>query len=462
MKCLNCGNELREGAKFCNKCGAAVEEIILNQNNNETPLHEPDHKNKRLNGKRLALLLGGATIGVVVIAVVVLFVCGVFGQKDAKNPSDKIEETKSAEKEIAEQEEKDWNFVHDHQLVEYDDVVYYVDNEGLWKKESGSDSKLLSEGSATNLATDGRVIYYGVFNEEVPYLYGKQEMTINVNQYDMYRYDLKTGKNEKLTSFIEAGRPICSVDDIVYYTDYSDDFDGNAAGLAQGLRSYNMSTGEKKYICDGAHLVDSWNNKIFYRTIMAAGGGYGVHQIHCYDTKTGKSETISEDNVVSFEVISGKLYYIISSFSDFSGDEASNQIWIYAYDISSGKTKKLFEKTARINDIKFYDDKFICYTSEDSLIRFDLANEKEEKIPSDILDGYTPEVVGHYKNETLLASEDDSGRLYLMDDDSMKIIARSESFSWRTVLAINDKIAFTVDKDDNNYYFYTISLHKLE
>ena len=357
-------------------------------------------------------------------------------------------------------EEKNKGFVCGGNLVEYNDVVYYVDDNGLWKKEPGADSKLLHECSAKNLATDGKEIYYGVFHETVSFSVGKTK--VSNEQYDLYLYDLKTGTNEKVVSFNECGKPICAVEDIVYYTDYPDGSNQNRAGLSQYLYSYDKSTEEKVKICDGAHLVDTYNGKIFYRALMAAGGNYGVHQIHCYDTATGESEIISDDNVLSFKVIADKLYYEITSFSDFKGDAASNQIQIYSYDISSGETKKLFEKNAQIKDILFYDDQYIFFSEKDALIRYSIEKNEEETIPPYILDGSNPEAVWHFNNETLLAAKNESGRLYKMDDDSMEVTGRTDSFVWRTVATMKDNMVFTVDKGDNNFYFYTISLHEIK
>ena len=79
-------------------------------------------------------------------------------------------------------EEKNKGFVCNGCLVEYNDVVYYVDDNGLWKKESGAERELLHECSAKNLATDGKVIYYGVFNETVSFSIGKTK--VNNEQYD--------------------------------------------------------------------------------------------------------------------------------------------------------------------------------------------------------------------------------------------------------------------------------------
>lgn len=370
---------------------------------------------------------------------------------DDKNES----ETGTIEEEtvIPEAEEKDRNFVKDHQLVEYDDVVYYVDDEGLWKKEIGSDSELLSEGSATNLATDGRVIYYGVFNEEVPYQYGKQQ--ISINQYDMYRYDLKTGTNEKLTSFIEAGRPICAIGDMVYYTDYSDDFDGNMAGLAQGLRSYNMSTGEKEYICDGAHLVDSWNNKIFYREIMAAGGGYGVHQIHCYDTETCESEIISDDDVMSFKVASGKVYYVVSN--SYRTTSADTQF--YCYDIESGETEEIFNKPISILGNYTLDDQYLVYFADDKIIRMDLKSGDEEEIPLSELNGNKPNGILRSGDSTVFLTGKDSKRIYIVADDSLNAAGSNDVVNAKSILKVKGNTVFY--SDYNHYYFYKIEYREI-
>ena len=371
---------------------------------------------------------------------------------DITEPSDEVA-SKADQTEAP--KEKVGDFVKDDSLVAFDDVLYYVDENGLWKKEHDSDAELLYECSAFNLTTNGQVIYYGVYNETVDYQYYSQ--TIPTYQYDMYRYDLNNGTNEKLTSFIEAGRPICAVGDIVYYTDYSDDFDGNRAGLSMGLRSYNMSTGEKNYIVDGAHLTAYGNGKIFYRQIMAAGGGFGVHQIYCYDTATGDYEMITDDNAMSFKVVGDKLYYEIRYYEGNS--DTSYQTFVRSYDIDTGETDDLFEAT-EMTQVEDYDDKYIIYKKENTFYRLDIATGGQELLSSEF-DG-TPYSAMHFGNQTVFLTDFRSSYLYVMDDESMEIVARSDYFDWQSILAVYNNTAYYTYSDNNNYYFKSVKIIELK
>ena len=356
-------------------------------------------------------------------------------------------------------EEKDKNFVKDHYMVEYDGVVYYVDDDGLWKKEAGSDSELLYSCSATNLATDGRVIYYGVFNENVPYSY--YSTTIEIHQYDMYRYDLRTGSNEKLTSFIEAGRPICAIGDVVYYTDFRDDFDGNMAGLAQGIRSYNIATGEKKYLCDGAHITQSCDGKIFYRQIMAAGGNMGVHQIYCYDTQTDSSEVISEDNAYSFKVIDGSLYYVI--LNNFNNGLNTSDIQLCRYDVAASKTEVLLENTDKLHGLMDYDDKYVVGSNESARVfsRTELASGETDEIPLSDFGSQKPNAAFHDTNATyLFTGTNTSKQIYTVSDDGTSVVSNG-SLSCQSVVGVRNQTVFYIEPNDKNYYFYHIDYQEI-
>lgn len=351
------------------------------------------------------------------------------------------------------EKDKDRNFVKNHYLVEYDDVVYYVDDDGLWKKEPDSESEKLVSCSATNLATDGQVIYYGAFNDTVSYSYYSTK--IEINQYDLYKYDLKTGSNEKLTSFIEAGCPICAVGDTVYYTDFPDDFDGNMAGLAQGICSYNTATGEKKYHCDGAHLTASYGDKIFYRQIMPAGGNMGVHQIRCFDTKTESSKEISEDNVISFKVIGDQLYYTINT--DFaSGVMDSVHYKLCRYDIATESTTVVSE----LKNLKDYDDKYAVSADKQSVERVDLASGESEYITLSGSGNYSY-VIRDKQTTFCIAVNNTKNTIYAIDDESSSA-DNIGSLTCQSVLAVKDHTAFFIDPSDKNYYFYHILYHKFD
>lgn len=353
---------------------------------------------------------------------------------------------------VAEKETSQNEYVMGDRLVEYNNVVYYADNKGLWKKESDSDSKLLNKCSAIHLATNGQVIYYGAFNKSVEYSpYANSQ--IEVRQYDMYKYDIKTGENKKITSFIGDGEPICAIGDVIYYTDYSDDFDGNRAGLAKGIRSYNTTTRKKEYICDGAHLVQSYNGKIFYRTIMAAGGGYGVHQIHLFDTETGKSEIISEDNVMSFEVISGKLYYLIDNH--FDTDNYTTKVC--CYDISSGQTQVLLEKSDKTGKLQAYDDKYAIYSlGSQKFYRINLITGTEEQIKLSDLSEETTYSVFRCNDKTVFFTGNSIMHIYTIKDDSTKSNGGNDRISCSSIIEVKNNTVFYDKSEGDNYYLFTI------
>ena len=349
-------------------------------------------------------------------------------------------------------EEKDRDFVHDCRLVEHDGVVYYVDEEGLWKKEANAESELLTAGSALNLSTDGRVIYYGVYNKTVSRTYYSSK--IENYQYDMYKYDLSTDANEKLMSFVEAGRPICAVGDTVYYTDFPDDFDGNMAGLAQGICSYNTATGEKKYLCDGANLTASYDGKIFYRQIMPAGGNMGIHQIHCYDTQTESSTIISEDNAMSFKVINGKLYYVI--LNDFNvGIQGSSNVKLCCYDIATAETQVLLENSEKLLGLEDYDDKYVVSYNDNEKVfnRTDISTLEAEQIPLSEFGnaGKFPSVFRDKTESCIVFGTDTTKQIYTVDDSGSSVVSHG-SLSCQSVIAFKNQTIFYTDPGDNNYY----------
>lgn len=336
-------------------------------------------------------------------------------------------------------EAKTVDFVNDKYLVKCDDVIYGVDVHGLWKNEGGYNKDYLTKCSATNLATDGQVIYYSVLNNNT------------TNQYDLYQYDIETGSNEKVTSFVQCGVPIFAEGETIYYTDFSENYKSQT--LAHSLCSYNTSTGEKKYIQDGAQIVKSCDGKIFYRdvlgTVPSANSKQKWGQIFCYDTTSKKTEMISDGGVMNFKVISGKLYYSIL-YSD-----QSNTIKVCRYDISSGKTDVLFEKVGKDLEIQDYDERYAIYTSgysdSTTFYRVSLSSGKEEKISSSSMDGYLPHKAIRDKNRTVLYTDYSGGNVYTIDDSGTKIDSSTGSYKWDTLLAIHGETAFAVACENKDF-----------
>ena len=348
-------------------------------------------------------------------------------------------------------------FVSDKYLVECGNTVYYADKSGLWMKRSGEKRECLVSCSATNVATDGKVIYYAKFNKEVDHHSGS--MTVSVNQYDLYEYDLRTGTDTKLTSCIECGKPICAIGDVVYYTDYKDDYDGINAELAQGIRSYNKETGEKAYIADGAQLAEVYDGKIYYRDIMSAYGSFGKNQIYCYDTETGSSKKITPDGVISFKILSGKVCYSI--YNQNSGKRTAS-VHLYTYDPAIGETVNIFSDSGdlslKIND---YDEKYIICSSEKqdrlSFFRIEIATGKKVELPASAFGGKAPNDAMRIGDRTVFYTRHGSGSIFTMDDKSEEAAALPGSYSMNDLLFIDSETVIALSDSSKNYYKYSIT-----
>ena len=356
---------------------------------------------------------------------------------------------------------KNSGFINNNYLVEYNDVIYGVDETGLWKIESGCNKDYIAKCIATNIATDGHKIYFTTLKNAVERYYeGSTTPFSSEYQYELKEYDLDTGTGQAVLLLNSCAKPICAVGDTIYYTDYSDDTKNNPQAQAQGLCSYNMSTGEKKYIADGAHIVQSYDGKIFYRDVMAAVPSGKTHQIYCYDTATGKSEMISDGGVMGFKVLSGKVYYNI-----LNQQSSGKTIKICSYDISSGNTDVLVEKTADSIDVQDYDEDYAIYSTgkmdEIAFFRVDLASGNEEKIPTSAFGGDHPHKAMRDSNRTVFYTDFSGGRVHTMEDNSLSVKSTTGSYSWQSLLMLKEDVAFSIPKDSNNAYKYSINCTKL-
>lgn len=343
------------------------------------------------------------------------------------------------------------DFVNNKYLVECDDVIYGVDEHGLWKNDGGYNKDYLTECSATNLATDGQVIYYSVLNKKT---------SNSTYQYDLYQYDLETGSNEKITSFNECGKPVCEVDDTIYYTDYSENVANNPqsqVGRAQSLWSFNKSTGKTTHICDGANMVMSYNDKIFYRDLMAAVPTSDTHQIYCYDINTDETKMISVGGVMNFKIEAGKLLYNTLKYN--TGNNRTCKV--SSYDISSGKTNILFEKTNDSVEVKDYDEKYVVYSETrmdgSGFIRFEIESGKEDLLPPSKFNGEIPSKAMRDSDRTIFYTDYSGGIVYTMEDSGTNLESTISSYQWQMMLALKKDTVFAVTNDSKNFYEYYIS-----
>ena len=87
MNCLSCGARLREGEKFCRKCGKPVSaaaagstqakrvEVRSQEKTAQSGAHggQPSPKKPKFDGRKIALIVSGIVVVVAIATVVLLF-----------------------------------------------------------------------------------------------------------------------------------------------------------------------------------------------------------------------------------------------------------------------------------------------------------------------------------------------------------------------------------------------------
>lgn len=341
-------------------------------------------------------------------------------------------------------------------LVEFDDVAYYVDQNGLWKNEYIGESELLHKCKATNIASNGEVIYYSVYNKESSAYCKEYGQDATWYQYDLYCYDLRTLSNKKLMSFIECGQPICSYGNKIYYTDRPDDFTGNVVGLAPYLYSFDLNTGEKELISEGAYSVTTNNKSIFFKDLNAAGGTSAINR---FDVATGNIEEITNEKAVEYSVDDNYLVYteyecIIEDDTNIVTDTK----WkVTKYDLNSGNNEIVFEEYG--NDIRFqyFDDEYIFYTNDSLYYNYRLNIKTGETTFINSSRWSRDTVHRVYKLEdTALYYHWDYFYFYELKDTEDSVIDYKETYNngCELLLIKNDNIFMVYDGGD--YYFYDI------
>lgn len=107
LKCSNCGNELREDAKFCGKCGTVVTPWQSSPVTSTTPIM-PDYNRvnqqeiKRRKQKNMIIILLACLVVFLLVDVIVLF--GVMKKKDKEED---IAKTEASTEQIVEKEKEE-------------------------------------------------------------------------------------------------------------------------------------------------------------------------------------------------------------------------------------------------------------------------------------------------------------------------------------------------------------------
>lgn len=355
------------------------------------------------------------------------------------------------------------DFKCDKYLVEYDNVIYYVDRDGLWKNTGNSENELLYDCKATNIATNGEIIYYSVFNKDQTGYSSAAGSDLTWHQFDLYSYDLRSKLNTKITSFNECGQPICAYNGKIYYTDYPDDYSGHNVGLAQNLYAYDMQSDKKELICEGAGKLLIYHDKIFFRDKVVT-MDVGNAQIYCLNLPDGNIKQITRDGVLDFSISEDSLFYTVMNYNTYTG--TNNKPYtkvnckVYQYNILDGTETAIFDEESDHINIQHVDNNYIYYTYDYPYYNYRLNLETGEK--SSFNSQRWSDTTIHQVYKT-----DDSALYYhaayfyfyeLMDSEkSPHKIKDGYGNAERLLLIKNGSLFAVYDDSDADYYFYRIA-----
>ena len=355
------------------------------------------------------------------------------------------------------------SFTCDKYLVEYDNVVYYVDRDGLWRNTGKEEGELLYDCEATNIATNGEVIYYSVYHKDVTAFCKEYNQDMTWHQYDLYSYDLRTSLNSKVTSFNECGKPICYYNGKIYYTDYNDDFNGFVTGLAQSLYSYDLSTGEKEYISDKAGIVIPHGSSIYFRDMLAS-MDLSSAQIQCLDLTNGKVKQITSDGVSEMVLSEDNLFYTIYTYKTITGSDnhsyTKENCKVHKYNTLDGTDELIFNEESDSIRIQYVDDEYIYYSSDEPYYNYRLNLTTHEKTYVNSQKWSRNYTFGVYKlNDSALYYHRTYFYLYELKDDEKEPKALDDGYrNGAELLTINNnRIYFVYDDSDRDYFFYRIA-----
>lgn len=358
-----------------------------------------------------------------------------------------------------------YDFKSDKYSVEVNDVVYYVDQNGLWKNTGELESELLYDCKATNIATNGEVIYYGVYNKDTTAYCEDFGGEMTWYQFDMYSYDLRTSVNTKITSFTECGKPICAYNGKVYYTDYPDDFTGNAVGLAKSLYSLDLQSGKKEFISDKADMVETHGTNIFFRDIVVS-VDLSNAQLNCYDMTNGKIKQITDDGVNDFSISGDSLFYTQFDYQTVNNSHKEN-CKIYKYNILDGTSEKIFDEKSNDNIfIQYVDENYIyysegSYSTSYSNYRIDLSSGSKTSIEYKARDSGSAKMsdgkpYSVFKiDSAALYYTNSSIYFYQANDNDSYAIPYNAFYNGSQLLNVSNDGVYVV-REGGNYYFYDI------
>lgn len=276
MFCENCGNQLHEEDRFCQKCGARVPEqgeLPVYSNSGGTERQRPGNSGGR--GKVIAAVSVAAVLLIAAAAAVFLFVL----------PGGQEEE--AAEKTAEEKVQKEDDSSRDDVLEAEEDPGMQIgegaesSREGQTADGGGStDAVRQYRGTPTGLFKDGVEVYMTDFDISASSVLVMQGYNYEVN--NLTDLDTSTcwsegapgdGTNETLLYTGETEKPVSGLAILPGYTKSKDLYDKNCAPamirVECGGRTFNYSFSRSDVSFDGGNMLDNMIYIDFGETILA-------------------------------------------------------------------------------------------------------------------------------------------------------------------------------------------------
>ena len=134
---------------------------------------------------------------------------------------------------------------------------------------------------------------------------------------------------------------------------------------------------------------------------------------------------------------------------------------VSSYDLLSGKTDVLFEKTNNSIEVEDYDEKYVVYSETrmdgSGFVRFEVKSKTEDLLPRSKFNGDLPSKAMRDSDRTIFYTDNTGGIVYTMEDGGTNLESTISSYIWQTMLALKEDTVFAVTNDSKNYYEYYIS-----
>lgn len=195
------------------------------------------------------------------------------------------------------------------------------------READGEEKKIYNEPTDDDMLFDGETVYFTgerIEDNSVkvsPESIEDEELNPDEVKWErrkMYSYSVSSGELKELfTTKGYFGEPVYFDEEYLYYSDISDDEVGLYVSFSNSetLYRYNLKTGENEKLLDSIAWNYYTDGKIIYHTQRGYNGDESFHNLNVYDLKTKKAYPIDNDSMFAYAEDS-KLYYIFYNESE--------------------------------------------------------------------------------------------------------------------------------------------------